>query len=760
VCSNNILNKWFLVEVEGKCQLELKRTYKFQGGLAKTITTCCLPPYGECLFVGTLGGITYPMDTEFDGMSPEVLSWSRARSYLGYKGKDVPGEVRCLKINLAFPKQLLIGYEHNYFELWDAMTWKPLSIFGPLKDAGDLKDLCWHANGHQFLTCHSNGQLFMWNSQSPDSPPILKTIYDDTNLHQIHSVMWPEDDMIIFNGGAPRDLVDNDHVTIYENGEHTTLQLTSPVRGMHVIDSKLTDMDSGIVGVSSDVGTTSSVQKILILLLEQEILFIDLSIPDLPLLQPPYLYSMHNSPIKEVSIYGNLDREVWSIINRVGKVQQEAVYRAPCKVWPIDGGILDNNVSDTKDILISGHEDGSVKFWDIRQISMKLMYEVQCGQYFNINDNDFMRNDSPLDNTNKCHQIGFWDPRSDDDQLIVSCLKLSGDYLLIGFQGGHTLLLTINNQRADRTIILLRVSIMRDDPRQKTRGWQAPLEVRTDPIECLPGFQPSHCIHFFPAVPITALAIAKELSLVAVGCIYGFAVIDYMKNETIYVHCTFDQETEDINSMSRMQSIRRSFRQSLQRMNIRRSMRGTQSINRSYRPQDGPLRRSGSARPSFFNRTTSIRRTSGNINATANTKGKSSDKGANNVAAAAPAPLKRDSVRTIFFTAPTNMESSSLVHGMVVGTNQGAVLGYTIEMPKQRNNRSPILMPIEKEFNQRKNQSVLFVGVIDGANYLLEVNDEGSYRQRGLHYLIMCTEDMLRVRIYYNRLLNSCGKFE
>ena len=47
---------------------------------AKTITVCCLPPYGECLFVGTLGGITYPMDTEFDGMSPEVLSWTRARA--------------------------------------------------------------------------------------------------------------------------------------------------------------------------------------------------------------------------------------------------------------------------------------------------------------------------------------------------------------------------------------------------------------------------------------------------------------------------------------------------------------------------------------------------------------------------------------------------------------------------------------------------------------------------------------------------------
>lgn len=36
----------------------------------------------------------------------------------------------------------------------------------------------------------------------------------------------------------------------------------------------------------------------------------------------------------------------------------------------------------------------------------------------------------------------------------MSALKLVGDHLLIGFQGGHTLLLTTNNQTADRTIIV------------------------------------------------------------------------------------------------------------------------------------------------------------------------------------------------------------------------------------------------------------------------------------------------------------------
>ena len=63
------------------------------------------------------------------------------------------------------------------------------------------------------------------------------------------------------------------------------------------------------------------------------------------------------------------------------------------------------------------------------------------------------------------------------------------------------------------TIQLNRVSIMREDPRQNKRGWQSPLELRKDPIECAPGFQPSHAIHFFPAVPVTAIAISKDHGL-------------------------------------------------------------------------------------------------------------------------------------------------------------------------------------------------------------------------------------------------------
>lgn len=35
-------------------------------------------------------------------------------------------------------------------------------------------------------------------------------------------------------------------------------------------------------------------------------------------------------------------------------------------MWPIDGGNLLIKETTTYDLLITGHEDGSVKFWDIR----------------------------------------------------------------------------------------------------------------------------------------------------------------------------------------------------------------------------------------------------------------------------------------------------------------------------------------------------------------------------------------------------------
>lgn len=130
---------------------------------------------------------------------------------------------------------------------------------------------------------------------------------------------------------------------------------------------------------------------------------------------------------------------------------------------------------------------------------------------------------------------------------------------------------------------------------------------------------------------------------IAVGCVYGFAVFDYIKGTTIHVHSTYDEVIPDQGGLSRMQSIRKSFRQSLKRLNVRRSMRGMQSTNRSFRPN---FVRSGSMRPSMKNRTQGGATPGGATD-------QNSAPGSSNEAT--PVPLRRDSVRTICFTAPCHI---------------------------------------------------------------------------------------------------------
>ena len=43
------------------------------------------------------------------------------------------------------------------------------------------------------------------------------------------------------------------------------------------------------------------------------------------------------------------------------------------------------------------------------------------------------------------------------------------------------------------------------------------------------------------------------------------------------------------------------------------------------------------------------------------------------------------------------------------------------------------------------------MGVIDGHNYLLDINDQGSYHAKGGQYMVVCTEDMLKVYV------SGCG---
>lgn len=128
---------------------------------------------------------------------------------------------------------------------------------------------------------------------------------------------------------------------------------------------------------------------------------------------------------------------------------------------------------------------------------------------------------------------------------------------------------------------------------------------------------------------------------IGVGCMYGFTVVDYLNGTTVHISSTFSEVNQEQGHLSRMQSIRKSFRQSLKRLNVRRSMRGGQSTQRSFRPA---FVRSGSMRPSMKNRSALA--------------GVSASPAASTEAT--PMPPRRDSIRSIAFSAPSQLARMSV----------------------------------------------------------------------------------------------------
>ena len=216
----------------------------------------------------------------------------------------------------------------------------------------------------------------------------------------------------------------------------------------------------------------------------------------------------------------------------------------------------------------------------------------------------------------------------------------------------------------------------------------------------------------------------------AVGSYYGFAVVDLVQDVCSLVHTTYDPDQPEHN-MTRLQSIRKSFRQSLRRFNLRRSLRASQSARRTLRP--GQLQRGASGR-------------GGSMPATARM-------------GTVSVPQKRDSIRTIVFTPAIQAHGPYPVPTLWVGTGLGSVLSYYIEMPSDvdRDLKAVSILPLDKEYGKKKQFATLFVGVLDGLNML---NDKtmmhlSKYHHRpdskmGHHhnhnqYVVICTEEELRV---------------
>lgn len=130
--------------------------------------------------------------------------------------------------------------------------------------------------------------------------------------------------------------------------------------------------------------------EVLIVLLEEELCAFDLTDPKVPPIKAPYLHSVHASAVTCL-LTSQINEKVYEKILKAGQTQDNIYSDIE---WPINGGNIHSSVNGVSEdeeteseekkyeILLTGHEDGSVKFWNCTGVALKPIYNFKTASLF------------------------------------------------------------------------------------------------------------------------------------------------------------------------------------------------------------------------------------------------------------------------------------------------------------------------------------------------------------------------------------------
>ena len=109
--------------------------------------------------------------------------------------------------------------------------------------------------------------------------------------------------------------------------------------------------------------------------------------------------------------------------------------------WPVTGGEVGEGGGPST-LIVTGHEDGSVKFWMSRDNLLTHLTTLATGKFFRGEDDfddDLPRDDDEEDEWPPFRKVGSFDPYSDDPRLAVKKLLFCGEtgILVVGGTAGQ-----------------------------------------------------------------------------------------------------------------------------------------------------------------------------------------------------------------------------------------------------------------------------------------------------------------------------------
>ncbi|XP_025756667.1 syntaxin-binding protein 5 isoform X4 [Oreochromis niloticus] len=522
------------------------------------ITYCHLPFQSKWLYIGTERGNIHIVNVESFTLSGYVIMWNKA---IELSTKTHPGPVVHISDNPMDEGKLLIGFESGIVVLWD-LKCKKADYRYNYDEA--IHSVAWHHEGKQFVCSHSDGTLTTWNVRTPAKPaqiitphgkqpkdgkkpepckPILKVEYKTTRAG---------DPFMVLSGGLSYDTV----------GRRACLTV------MHGKSTAVLEMDYPIVDFLTLCETPypNDFQEpyAVVVLLEKDLVVIDLGQIGYPIFESPYPLTIHESPVTCCEYFADCPAEVIPALYSVGCRQKRQGYSK--KEWPISGGNWGQGTQTYPEIIITGHADGSIKFWDASALMLQVLYKLKTAKVF-----ERARGKEEKPNTDIV----------DEDPFAIQTLSWCPESRMLCVAGvsAHVIVYRFSKQEITTEVVQLLEVRMQSEfsdvdspdpggeqtptlptpgassspqeselPTQPSTGSNSSdgprdnipcLQMRSSPLKQSPGYQVELVIQLVwvsgePPQQITSLAINSSYGLVVFGNSNGLAVVDYLQKTLLF----------------------------------------------------------------------------------------------------------------------------------------------------------------------------------------------------------------------------------
>ncbi|XP_051581174.1 syntaxin-binding protein 5-like isoform X2 [Myxocyprinus asiaticus] len=521
------------------------------------ITFCHLPFQSKWLYIGSERGNIHIVNVESFTLSGYTIMWNKA---IELSSKAHPGPVVHISDNPMDEGKLIIGFESGIVVLWDLKS-KRADYRYTYDEA--IHSVAWHHEGKQFICSHSDGTLTVWNIKSPAKPaqtitphgkqpkdgkkpepckPILKVEYKTTRTG---------DPFMIFSGGLSYDTV----------GRRPCLTV------MHGKSTAVLEMDYPIVDFLTLCETpySNDFQEpyAVVVLLEKDLVVIDLAQNGYPIFENPYPMTIHESPVTCCEYLADCPVDLIPALYSVGSRQKRQGYSK--KEWPISGGNWGLGTQSYPEIIITGHADGSVKFWDASAIMLQVLYKLKTAKVF---EKARCKEEKPsteiVDEDPFAIQLMSWCPESrmlcvagvsahiiiyrfskqEITTEVVQLLEVRLQYELNELEspegGGDptTAPPTPITSPSPQTTIPQTHPSTSSNSSDGMRDNVPCLKVRSSPLKQSPGYQVELVVQLVwvsgePPQQISSLAINSCYGLVVFGNSNGLAVVDYLQKTVL-----------------------------------------------------------------------------------------------------------------------------------------------------------------------------------------------------------------------------------